>query len=55
MHKFSDELTHGRLFLFSFAGALGQHDVGHSGVFTGCEALTLSSSISADVWTPAEN
>jgi len=43
-----------------------QHDVGHSGVFTGCEALSLSSSISADVfctesvatgtdvWTPAK-
>ncbi|MGE7951707.1 hypothetical protein [Lysinibacillus xylanilyticus] len=31
-----------------------QHDVGHSGIFTGCEALSLSSSISADVWTPAE-
>ncbi|MGY3187830.1 hypothetical protein [Lysinibacillus sp. TE18511] len=27
-----------------------QHDVGHSGVFTGCEALSLSTSISADVF-----
>ncbi|MGA3601018.1 hypothetical protein, partial [Lysinibacillus agricola] len=27
-----------------------QHDVGHSGVFKGCEALSLSSSISADVF-----
>ncbi|MEY9979776.1 hypothetical protein [Lysinibacillus sp. RC79] len=25
--------------------ALGQHDVGHSGVFTGCEVLSLSSSL----------
>ncbi|MGE7691032.1 hypothetical protein ACQKMI_17710 [Lysinibacillus sp. NPDC097214] len=24
-----------------------QHDVGHSGVFTGCEVFSLSSSISA--------
>ncbi|WP_375122137.1 hypothetical protein [Lysinibacillus sp. RS10] len=31
-----------------------QHDVGHSGVFTGCEALSLSTSISADIWTSAE-
>ncbi|MGY3186042.1 hypothetical protein [Lysinibacillus sp. TE18511] len=31
-----------------------QHDVAHSGVFTGCEVLRLSSSISADVCTPAE-
>jgi len=29
--------------------ALGQHDVGHSGVFTECEGLSLSSSFSADV------
>jgi len=46
------------------AEALGQRDVGHSGVFTGCEVLSLSSSISAGVfctesvgtgiWTPAE-
>jgi hypothetical protein len=28
-----------------------QHNVGHSGVFTGCEVLSLSSFISADVWT----
>ncbi|MGE7929861.1 hypothetical protein [Lysinibacillus xylanilyticus] len=27
-----------------------RHDVGHSGVFTGCEALSLSSSISAGVF-----
>ncbi|MFB7156608.1 hypothetical protein [Lysinibacillus sp. NPDC056232] len=31
-----------------------QHDVGHSGVFIGCEVLSLSSSIPAAVWTPAE-
>jgi len=31
-----------------------QHDVGHSGVFTGCECLNLSSSISEDVCTPTE-
>ncbi|MFJ8459990.1 hypothetical protein ACIQ57_12745 [Lysinibacillus xylanilyticus] len=30
------------------------HDVGHSVVFTGCEDLSLSSSISAGVWTPVE-
>ncbi|WP_460015213.1 hypothetical protein [Lysinibacillus sp. CTST325] len=29
-------------------------DVGHSGVFTGCEGLSLSSSIAAGGWTPAE-
>jgi len=31
-----------------------QHDVGHSGVFTGCEGLSLSSSMSVGVWIPAE-
>ncbi|MFB7155525.1 hypothetical protein [Lysinibacillus sp. NPDC056232] len=31
-----------------------QHVVGHSVVATGRGALRLSSSISADVWTPAE-
>ncbi|MGE7693331.1 hypothetical protein ACQKNC_04330 [Lysinibacillus sp. NPDC094177] len=35
--------------------ALGPHDVGHSVVATGRGVLRLSSSISADVWTPAEN
>ncbi|MGE7946686.1 hypothetical protein [Lysinibacillus sp. NPDC093688] len=30
-----------------------QHDVGHSVVATGRGDLRLSSSISADVWTPA--
>ncbi|WP_460014919.1 hypothetical protein [Lysinibacillus sp. CTST325] len=32
-----------------------QHDVSHSVVATGRGVLRLSSSISADVWTPAEN
>ncbi|MGE7673892.1 hypothetical protein ACQKMV_09980 [Lysinibacillus sp. NPDC094403] len=27
-----------------------QHDVGHSGVFTGCEVFSLSASISANVF-----
>ncbi|MFJ5564702.1 hypothetical protein [Lysinibacillus xylanilyticus] len=31
-----------------------QHEVGHSVVATGRGVLRLSSSISADVWTPAE-
>ncbi|PJO42056.1 hypothetical protein CWD94_07330 [Lysinibacillus xylanilyticus] len=31
-----------------------QHYVGHSGVFTGCEGLSLSSSMSVGVWIPAE-
>ncbi|MGE7691872.1 hypothetical protein ACQKMI_22065 [Lysinibacillus sp. NPDC097214] len=31
---------------------MGKHDVGHSGVFTGCEVLSLSSSTSAGVQTP---
>ncbi|MGE7950412.1 hypothetical protein [Lysinibacillus xylanilyticus] len=39
---------------FICAKAQQQHDVGHSGIFTGCEVLSLSSSISADVCTPAE-
>ncbi|MGE7688709.1 hypothetical protein ACQKMI_05815 [Lysinibacillus sp. NPDC097214] len=32
----------------------GRHDVGHFGNATGRGVLRLSSSISADVWTPAE-
>ncbi|MFJ5563086.1 hypothetical protein [Lysinibacillus xylanilyticus] len=32
----------------------GQHDVGHSVVATERGVLRLSSSISADIWTPAE-
>ncbi|WP_223552822.1 MULTISPECIES: hypothetical protein [Lysinibacillus] len=39
---------------FICAKAQQQHDVGHPDVFTGCEVLSLSSSISADVCTPAE-
>ncbi|MFJ7186066.1 hypothetical protein [Lysinibacillus xylanilyticus] len=31
---------------------MGQRDVGHSVVATGRGVLRLSSSISADVWTP---
>ncbi|MEB2301359.1 hypothetical protein LAV72_17210 [Lysinibacillus xylanilyticus] len=31
-----------------------QHDVGHSGVFTGCEVFSLSSFISVDVWASTE-
>ncbi|MFJ5562339.1 hypothetical protein [Lysinibacillus xylanilyticus] len=38
----------------SVAAAATQHDVGHSVVATGRGILKLSSSISADVWTPAE-
>ncbi|MGE7928350.1 hypothetical protein [Lysinibacillus xylanilyticus] len=38
----------------SAAAAATQHDVGHSVVATGSGVLKLSSSISANVWTPAE-
>ncbi|MFB7159025.1 hypothetical protein [Lysinibacillus sp. NPDC056232] len=43
-----------RCFVCAKAKRQQQHDVGPQAFSQGCEVLSLNSSISADVWTPAE-